>query len=389
MKCVAEKYRERLHQKIENVALPSDDFFKGKLGLLWYCYNLWKVKRGHTLAGKIRSLIDELFAQINTNPNLAGASFANGVTGFGYVMAELHKEGFLELDIDNEFPDLDQYLYDQALLWVGDDYLDFFYGTTGILHYFSQRLGNPQIQKYTTDVVERMLSKAIRTHEGLWFQSYVNDINQKELINLGLAHGLTGQLIVLMNIYENGLPLPSIIEAVEQGVKFLKNAQCPVDYDNDRISFFPTKITAQTNEYTFSKRLAWCYGDLNVVLCLYRASVLLKDASLNTYAEFYGLRTLMRTTPKDTLVEDSHFCHGAAGLAMLYKSLYDLSGHEAYQQGYFDWIDRLMVAIENDFENNTLEPVAGSLLCGYLGPALALLTFSGKETLRWQKAFLL
>lgn len=72
----------------------SDGLFGGRLGLVWLHYYEWVATRQASYKDRCLALIGEVFEHLNQEaPQLYGASLSAGAAGFGYVVAQLHREG--------------------------------------------------------------------------------------------------------------------------------------------------------------------------------------------------------------------------------------------------------------------------------------------------------
>lgn len=389
MDSIANSYLKKINKEIINLNHSDDTFFSGKTGLLLYEFYLWKASTQKTHYAKANQLINQIFENLNNDsPKFSGASYANGAAGFCYVVTMLNKYHFLEISLDEDLVSLDEFLFESALQLIEEQNLDFWHGAFGIVFYFLERLDNISIKQNTEFLIEKIIKKAITSDKGLWLPNIIST-EDRDFINLSLSHGQTAFLIILMQAYEKGLCRDIIPEIVRRGADFVVSQFQESDFGKDKYSFFPIKINAQTNEKTFKNRLGLCYGDLNIALLLYHASDFLGDSSLRRTADLVGLSTLLRKNTKMTLIKDAHLCHGAAGVAQCYCTLYKLTGIEAYQKGYEYWIDHTLTFLDQHLEENDFGNEKGSLLNGLTGIGLVLLSYVSKEKLDWEKIFLL
>lgn len=236
-------------------------------------------------------------------------------------------------------------------------------------------------------MIERLFYRGIIDSRGLRFKNYVVNIDEKQKIDFSLSHGLVGFMLVLLNSYEKGLKNEMIPDFASKAINYIFSYKRNPDFDKGQYSYFPN--TVSENEVNYKNRLAWCYGDLNIVLLLFRYAKLFNDKNIEKQAILIGTSTLVRVDTNSTLVSDAHFCHGASGVTQFYKTFYTISGVDAFKQGYEEWIDRLLVFIDQDLSNNNYESIEGNILDGYTGIALTLLSYFKNETLFWQKTFLL
>lgn len=389
MDSITNSYLKKINKEIINLSHSDDTFFSGKTGMLLYEFYLWQATHQKIHYEKANQLINEIFENLNNdNPKFSGASYANGAAGFCYVVTMLNKYRFLEISLDEDLVSLDEFLFESALQLIEKQNLDFWHGAFGIVFYFLERLDNISIKQNTEFLIEMIINKAIISEKGLWFPNIINT-EDSNFINLSLSHGQAAFLIILIQAHEKGLCRDIIPEIVRQGADFVVSQFQESDFGKDKYSFFPVKINAQTNEKTFKNRLGLCYGDLNIALLLYHASDFLGDSSLRRTADLVGLSTLLRKDTKMTLIKDAHLCHGAAGVAQFYCTLYKLTEIEAYQKGYEYWIDHTLTFLDQHLEDNDFGNEKGSLLNGLTGIGLVLLSYVSKEKLDWEKIFLL
>jgi len=82
-------------------------------------------------------LISSLFDRINTNKAIfLGYPLSLGALGFAYTANHLAKRGFIELEIDSDLTELENYIYESALKDFEADRIDYLHGSLGIFFYF-------------------------------------------------------------------------------------------------------------------------------------------------------------------------------------------------------------------------------------------------------------
>jgi lantibiotic modifying enzyme len=322
-------------------------------------------------------------------PALTGSSFSSGGAGFAWVTAFLKKRHFIEWDLGEELSDLDEFLFTEAMAQLQADALDYLHGSMGILHYFTTRMDEVKIMLYADTFIEALYAKAIRDDKGIRFRSFITKPVAREEYNFSLSHGLSGMLMILMNAWPLSKNKKMIEEMVADGVKYLLHYRKDIDYDNEQYNFFPFTINEQTRGIVESNRLAWCYGDLNQVLLLNRAGKLLKQNNYIRLAQLIGLQTLMRNDYTMTLAGDSHFCHGTAGLAQVYKILYDATDQPGYKKGQDFWIEQTILFLEKELPAGKYKGHEHDLLEGLPGVGLTLLSYISEQPLDWSTSLLL
>jgi hypothetical protein len=159
-----------------------------------------------------------------------------------------------------------------------------------------------------------------------------------QAVDLGLGSGLTGELLLLMDVHNAGIGAPLLRDVVRYGIALLLSTKREVNFLAGHYSAFPSAVEQSGKRLMFTNQLSWQHGDLGASLALYQAQVLLDDAELGRIAELVGLNTLLRTEERTTGLVDSRFCQGTAGVACLYHRLYRLTGNQAYQVGHQFWL---------------------------------------------------
>lgn len=164
---------------------------------------------------------------------------------------------------------------------------------------------------------------------------------------------------------------------------------------NHEAGFYPS-IVLMDNTAQYFKRMSWCYGDLGVAIALnryikYSDNVIYRDCIteiLDHYTQY--------TRAGELDVKDADFCHGAAGIAIIYLTFYHETGNETYRQTARRWLN-IMLEMDTHSDGAAgyihFDP-SGSysdygLLEGLSGIGLTLLGFLSAEKQDWQKCFLM
>lgn len=391
MQQIAQKQLDRLNRLLDVSASADDTFIKGRLGMIFYYYHLYKVTEIPALKDRTQAMLEQVFDNINAaRPSLVGAALGTGGAGFGYIVNFLCREGFLELEVDNEFEELDKYLFNAASGLIEADNIDLLHGALGVIHYFAEREHPAPGGNYYLDaLIEKICSHAVEEDGGYWFRNHLLKIDGKQMINFSLSHGLSGVLLVLLNAYERSSHKELIEKVVRGGIRFMLKHKIDVDFSRNEYSFFPIIIARNANEIFAANRMGWESGDLNQVLLFYRAARVFNDEALKRQADLIGMQSMMRRDEQSTHVSTAGFCNGAAGLAQYCKALYRETGLEVYQDGYLYWIEKTILLLEEDLEKGRYTGKEQELLDGSLGIAFVLLSYVSNTDLRWSSALLL
>lgn len=391
MRQIAEKRLDEINKLLEGPVINSDSFLKGRLGLLFYYYHLYKVTEKSTLRHKVEGLVEQVFANINSaSPGLIGPSLSTGGAGLGYIVDFMHREGFSVLEGNEELENLDKYLFTAASNLIEEDNTDFLYGAFGVIYYFTERREIPShTHEYLDALIRKICLRIEREEAGCWFKNSLTGIDGKQIINFSLPHGLCGALLVLVNAYERSAEKELLTKVIRDGIRFILKHKGDIDFSRGEYSFFPFTIAPHADEIFTSNRMAWCCGDISEVLLFYRAANLLKDEGLRLQADLIGIQSMMRRDRQSTQVLTSDFYYGAAGVAQVCSTLYKETGLEVYQDSYKFWIEKTILLLEEELDSGAYAGKEHALLEGLIGISLVLLSYVSDTTLNWSRALLL
>jgi lantibiotic modifying enzyme len=198
------------------------------------------------------------------------------------------------------------------------------------------------------------------------------DIEKPEY-NLGLAHGVPGIITAILP----ALKIPSLYaqtrKLLMQSCDWLLHQQLET---KERQSYF-----SSSTENQHSSRLGWCYGDLTIALALFRVGKALNLPSYIRIAKEISLHAALRDEVNG-MVNDAGLCHGSAGLALIFKLLYQQLGLEELQQASDKWLDFTLKLFDEKglpgfYKLSGIDQIYSEctgLLEGYAGIGLCLLT---------------
>ncbi|MEO7312303.1 MAG: lanthionine synthetase LanC family protein [Chitinophagaceae bacterium] len=364
----------QVHSIIESSEPKSDSLLTGALGLVYYYFNLYKKTDDSSYGEKAVGHLEKVFDSWNNNiGTLKGNAISNGAAGLAYVASLLQKAGLVEIDIHKDFKELDHYIFQSALHQISNDGdIDPLHGAVGVLSYFNSRKDEFLIRKYIEELVIALSNRVVESNLGSWFS---NRLYQKEFqINFSLSHGLCGYLCILLDSYKAGICSPLIRDWVNRGIKLILHYYRQPNYEENRVQQFPAAILLGDKEVpVYNTRLAWCYGDLNQVLLLYKAGEILQNKKWIVLADMYGKETLKRNTPELAMVTDSHFCHGSAGVAFCYQKLYERTNVIEYKAAYNLWLMETLKFISIEIDSGFYTNKECNLLEGLPGINLSML----------------
>jgi lantibiotic biosynthesis protein len=393
MKAQIQLYFDRIQELIQT-ATPSTNYslLAGELGMSLYHLQLYKAYGRQTDAEKAVQLTEQILERIETlEQNPFGYTYGNGLAGLLYMVHQLEKAELVEANMDTEFVEMDEHIFNTTLQLIKERQgHDFLHGAMGIVYYFISRLPAPHIKNYVTTLIEEFCKQAVVEPKGTWFPNITFANDTADMVNFGLAHGNPSFLIILMKAYENDILVKEIPALVETGVQFILEYQQTIDFENNQCSFFPTALNHGTKGLvSMGNRIGWCYGDLNIVLLLYHAGRFLNKPDWISLADTLTDTIILRKNYDATLVADTHFCHGATGVAQFYKHLYELRPLDKYKAAWEYWLQESISLLPQELEKEWYKGKERNFLEGLVGVNLSFLSYLSEQPLNWAAALLL
>jgi hypothetical protein len=105
-------------QRIANVLLLNASFIdnpgllNGKMGIAIFFYHYSRYSKNKTYEDYAGELVDEIYEEINTS---TAVNFENGLTGIGWGIEYLVKNGFVQADTDDALEEVDNIVYRNSL----------------------------------------------------------------------------------------------------------------------------------------------------------------------------------------------------------------------------------------------------------------------------------
>lgn len=320
---------------------------------------------------------DRLLQQL-TPYNRNDFSLGYGLTGIAWLLRELQKMGAIKQD-DKQSKNIDMILSSQYETVLNKGNLDYFAGAAGILQYFVQAK-LPDCEKK----IKAFFNLFQQQYEQSLFgqKSYTNDNITVNTTNLGVPHGLTGILLLLLSIKEKlSIDYKYLIDTIlERLNKNLNPAESIY-----RLPCF--------EGWQHPSTLAWCYGDLPLLYALTKYTALYGE---NQYTPL--TKELLKTTVKrkDHFENNLTLCHGTIVIAYFFYKLSKWYGKtDEIENACTFWKKQT----QNICQKKIKEHFAGSqetnyltnpsLLMGYPGMLLAMMTIEGMIPEHWDNCLLL
>ncbi len=378
-------------------SLASPSLMDGCMGSVAYLFSAGNLYGDQLAAQKGVDIICDVFDYYNNqHGDNHKISFGYGITGFCYIVNKFRDNSYLsDLFEDDFLTQIDVVIADFTYRQIDLCSFGFINGAAGNTYYlFKRALYNQSYKAVLENIIQKFADAAIHDKDGLRYSS--GDLHKTWTVkgysshyNMSLSDGLTGMLLIFTHIYEALGNIANIREIISEGVKFLLGLERPVSFSERNFCFFPTIVSDNRNirnhktEF-YNSRLGWCIGDLPVAFLLCKAGAVLNELEWAAKGASVAKFTLQRKSLVSTKVDNYAFCHGSAGIASLYKGIYEITGdRDFFTAGYAFWAA--------DLKNN-LERAGNTqlgLLNGDLAQLLVYTEHCGIQIESWKDIFLL
>jgi hypothetical protein len=351
-----------------------------------------------TVAKLIEHHIDVIKYSKNLQPD-----FCEGIAGVCWLLTYMKEINCIDYNAKTFFEECDNYLSISLEKLILQDNWDLLYGALGIGFYFLKRKKNAEVRK----IIGFLKNKAVFYDKEIAWLRYEEYFSQF-VIDTGFAHGNAGIICFLTQCYRNKIAKSTCEEllngALNFYLKYIQNESIVGSYWKDFIEIQET-VSGWRNP-KFSK-LAWCYGDLNILNALHYASQIIKNKSCETLFLSMMKKVALRRSQDTTLIDEPYTCHGSSGAALVFQSVFERTSEKVFKEAQSYWLDvteDLFAAKKSSYSNfnlgssffadkENLDQI--SLLSGVSGVGLTILdskyatTFKRAKFSDWKEAFFL
>jgi lantibiotic biosynthesis protein len=362
------------------------------VAMFYFYYSLLAGKEHYRLLGE--EMVNGIIGQLNDNdflPLQTYHSFSTGLAGIAHGLSHLQAKGFIDFDFDKSFSSLDEFLTEQAVADYEKGISDFLHGPMGVYYYLLGQQSNRNVLPLLSRLNDAFLAASVQDEKGIRTRNMIlEEVNEQEF-DLGLAHGITGVMLILLRSLEQQCNVEQVEPLFEALLKYMLSAEKSMKETGGN-SFFPTSVNeaiaahSKENQDSYVVRLAWCYGDLNMAWLLVKAGKVLGRPALTEKGIAVGIDAAARREYHQHQVGDVFFCHGSSGVAYFFLRLYQETGEPVFQEAWQYWMDITLDAVLGAADGwaDKLKPF--SLLEGLAGLGLALLP---AEVSGWNEIFLM
>ncbi len=294
-----------------NYSLLGSDF-----GEIMFLYYYSKIEERYEAIAD--GLLDKMFASIGSLP--VWGTYCSGFAGMGVGLSILEADGFIE-GVSEALAELDSRIDATFDEFIGEGKIDFLHGYSGYALYYLQRYANDAVYAKSRIIVmvDALRRQAIEQGDAIKWQ--FSDEPEKKF-NISLSHGMSSVVVVLCKIL-NSIALDT--EEREQVTWLITGA---VNYilmqriDQEMHGSWFVSTSLECEPQVRRSRLGWCYGDLGVAVALLDAAEALhRDDWRQTAMSVLEYAAISRRNPAMNAVYDAGLCHGATGIAQVFKTM--------------------------------------------------------------------
>lgn len=327
--------------------------------------------------------------------------YYKGLTGLLVAIDHLSRKDLIEFEME-DLKAVENLTIEWAIDELQKSNIDFFNGANGVIHYLIQRLKGSHSKETKkniestlctfVDVIQKILVTDLSGNIVMINSYYIKADQKKEsYVNFGLTHGLTGILINLIHIKNNGIlksKCQILIDKLINSILQLREIHRP-PYP----LYFVNQLDLKTQQIKYQYRLGWCYSDLNIT-----HAFALENVSTPKYTSII-CESIEAITNRKTydlnLLEDPFLCHGFAGLGQYYLKLYQLTQNPLCLKAYHSFMGSTLDFYQEKPDSYFFSPEFlktkhnHSLFYGNTGVALSLISYLKPTAANWSEIIML
>lgn len=327
--------------------------YDGRAGTLFLQYLIYDHNKNSNVKVELIKNINVLIEKVSNSETLHG-ELSTGLGGIGYVFDIINEDPNLDIDLSDFLFEVDEALIDVVKNFIKNKNYDILHGMLGLGLYFLRR-GNFKIVE---TIIDELHNSSIIKDNTIAWNRYDDFMVNENVYDFGLAHGISGIIYFLGKCYKNQIKKDLCKNLINGSVAFLEKNEQSFKKNG---AYYPNKLIC--SQYDFGNkeeqfsRFAWCYGDLGILNTLLLVSMWIDDPKLKKKCIDKLIINSSRTSVKETLIEDSGFCHGTSGVSLIYKNCYDLTKNINLLKTSLFWLQQTFMYECHDFSESS---------CGHL-----------------------
>lgn len=300
----------------------------GKMGAILYLFYTSRIYSYSPYQEKAEELLEECFSLLHKPCK----SYYQNLAGLGIGLQFLIRDNYLDFGDDDVFKSIDNILADELnKRLLKKDIGGFYNGSMSLLPYFLERgaSGYP-IGGIVDSFLQTLIDTSIKTNDEAYLRS--NLFNDSR-IYLTFPHGVGALVLLLNKIYTMGYSKTLIESVIGRYISFLKNNM----HDFEKEGYYFDDIYGKR---AFS-RLSLIYGDLGPGYAILNAGITFKNEDWYTLGLSILRNSTMRRQEVNTFVNQANISYGAAGLALFYQTVSELTSDPVFLDTAVFWKSRI------------------------------------------------
>ena len=364
--------------------------FSGNFGIILFLSHYLRSYPNEEKQKLFNCFVEDCFDILISNK--INHTYCDGLTGILSCLKYMNQVSLFNIDFSEIEQEYENYLFNMMVNEFQKQHYDVLHGGLGVALYFVDK---PRFVEY---VVSWLESNADRDENRVRWSSVIDYKTQKRGYNISLSHGISSIIVVFCRIHQRGLFTDRVKVLIMGAVEYILSQELdPAEYG----CFFPSQ-SFENGDVMKKSRLGWCYGDLGIATTLWQAGRTLGNEFWKDKAIAMMKHSIGRKDLESNNVNDCALCHGSAGIAMMFRYMYDQTKDDTFKGASAYWIKMTIdMAVVPDGlagykrhidrrEDLNLEVDENYFLEGVTGIGLMLLSsIDNKISCKWMELLLL
>jgi lantibiotic biosynthesis protein len=276
--------------------------------------------------------IEKLFACIDRlNSGYQRAFVTRELSEIGHMILSAQQSGLIEVDVDDLLNDFDGVLYHKLQDDIQAKNFDATSGSLALALYFYRR-NNEISRRAISEIVNQITALAQPGLNGVFWES---QLKNDGAVYLGLSHGSASLInfLIILEKYHLSSGHRSLIDSASRFIINSKLQRLPV--------FYPV-VVGEDNAVKTRWANNLCYGDPGTLYGLYQATEYLQDPELKSECLAQLKTAATRELSEPFLPTGYSVLYGYAGLALLYRKLYEQCREDFLSEAYESMTKRIV-----------------------------------------------
>lgn len=332
---------------LSNFRFTSPLLFGGSAGASLFYHSLYSLT-GNSRYFQISQ--DILLATIKQlNETSFRYTMSEGYAGIFWFIQYCQQNGLIDIE-DNYFDEAEALIYGASIRDLNKGHYDYLHGGLSPVLFALRRYPKDAAGTYLDRVVSALKKTKIEDFDGIRWEDKFSQFSRPfegAMFNLSLSHGVTSVINLLLRIYELGVRRATISHLLEGSLSWL--TKCKIG-DETMASIYPNCSFGNCRHNNGTSRLSWCYGDMGIAWTFLLASRILKEDVYRNEALRIIEKASRRTEPLSDPNFDAAFCHGASGIAYLFKRFYKETELAICMRAHSFWLSQTLGMANNSQE---------------------------------------